>query len=81
MPTTLTLENIPDELYQRLEASAERHRRSLNREAIVCLESVLLPERMPVSERLERARALRAELPKAPFSQREITALKRAGRP
>jgi plasmid stability protein len=30
MPTTLTLKNIPDEVYQRLKASSESHRRSLN---------------------------------------------------
>ena len=50
MPTTLTLKNIPDEVYQRLKASAESHRRSLNSEAIVCLESVLIPGRVAVSE-------------------------------
>ena len=41
MPATLTLKNIPDEVYERLKASAETHRRSLNSEAIVCLKSVL----------------------------------------
>ena len=43
MPTTLTLKNIPDAVYARLKLSAEVHRRSLNGEAIVCLETVLLP--------------------------------------
>lgn len=56
MPTTLTLKNIPDEVYERLKASAAAHRRSLNSEAIVCLESVLVPGRVAVSERLARAR-------------------------
>jgi len=79
MPTSLTLKNIPDDVYQRLKASAERHRRSLDSEAIVCLESVLMPQRMSASERLERARRLRAELPKGRFGSREITAFKRAG--
>jgi antitoxin FitA len=62
MPTTLTLKNIPDEIYERLKASAEVHRRSLNSEAIVCLESVLVPARVGPSERIARARALRASL-------------------
>lgn len=79
MPTTLTLKNIPDEVYERLKASAEAHRRSLNSEAIVCLESVLLPGRTEPAERL--ARALRASLPKGKFRARDIDALKRAGRP
>ena len=43
MPTSVTLKNIPDAVYERLKAAAELHRRSLNSEAIVCLESVLLP--------------------------------------
>ena len=42
-PTTLTPKNIPDAVYERLKASAQSHRRSLNSEAIVCLDSVLLP--------------------------------------
>ena len=80
MPTTLTLKNIPDEVYDRLKAAAEAHRRSLNSEAIVCLESVLLPGRMDPGERIARARALRASLPKAKFKAREIDGFKREGR-
>lgn len=80
MPTTLTLKNIPDDLYARLKGSAEAHRRSLNSEAIVCLESVLLPGRVPPAERLARARALRAAAPKSKFKARDIDAMKREGR-
>ena len=81
MPTTLTLKNFPDEVYERLKASAASHRRSLNSEAIVCLESVLLPGRVSPSERLARARALRAALPKAGFDIRDIDVFRGEGRP
>jgi plasmid stability protein len=81
MPTTLTLKNIPDEIYERLKISAATNRRSLNSEAIVCLESVLLPGRVPASERLARARALRATLPKVRFRAQDIDTYKREGRP
>lgn len=81
MPTTLTLKNIPDALYDRLKLAAEMHRRSLNSEAIVCLESVLLPTRMMPSERIARARELRAALPVGTFSARDIDAAKREERP
>lgn len=81
MATTLTLKNIPDEVYQRLKAAAETHRRSLNSEAIVCLETALLPGRISPAERIARARAMRATLPKGTFKPREIDALKREGRP
>lgn len=80
MPTTITLKNIPDEVYTRLKASAETHRRSLNSEAIVCLESALLPARMNPSERIARAQALRNALPAARVKARDIDALKREGR-
>jgi len=80
MPTTLTLKSIPDVVYERLKASAEAHRRSLNSEAIVCLETVLLPGKMPPAERLARARALRASLPQGVLHARDIDAMKREGR-
>ncbi len=54
MPKTLTLKNIPDELHWRLKVSAEMHRRSLNSEVIICLETVLLPSKLPPGERLAR---------------------------
>ena len=80
MPTNLTLKNIPDDVYERLKVSAETHRRSLNSEAIVCLETALMPGQIPVGERLARARALRANLPKVRFRAQDIDALKREGR-
>ena len=52
MPTTLTLKNIPDMVYERLKMSAQAHCRSLNNEAIVCLESVLLLNHLTVNDRL-----------------------------
>jgi len=81
MPTTLTLKNIPDAVYERLKRAAEAHRRSMNSEAIVCLEAVLLPSRVTPDERLARARDLRAPLQGGLFSAREIDELKREGRP
>ena len=80
MPTTLTLKNIPDDVYDRLKHSAEMNRRSMNSEAIVCLEAALLPNRVTPAERLARARALRGTLPKGKFRARDIDAMKRDGR-
>ncbi|MDP3812993.1 MAG: Arc family DNA-binding protein [Hydrogenophaga sp.] len=80
MSTTLTLKNIPDAVYDRLKASAVLHRRSMNSEAIVCLEAVLVPTRVTPTERLARARALRAALKPAKFLARDIDAMKHEGR-
>ncbi|MBU2738691.1 FitA-like ribbon-helix-helix domain-containing protein [Acidithiobacillus concretivorus] len=80
MTTSLTLKNIPDEVYQQLKASAMSHRRSMNSEAIVCLETALNPNYVcNATERIERARALRAALPMS-FSAQDIDAYKREGR-
>ena len=81
MSTTLTLKNIPDPLYQRLKHAAALHRRSLNSEAIVCLEAQLLPAKLGTDERLARARALRASLPAGAFTAAGISLAKQDGRP
>jgi plasmid stability protein len=80
MLTTPTLKNIPDDLYERLKAAASLRRRSLDGEAIVCLESVLKPTEVRVVERLERARCLREELTGIDFRAEDIDARKREGR-
>lgn len=41
MSTTLTLKNIPLHVHRGLKAQARRHKRSLNQEAILCLEQAL----------------------------------------
>jgi plasmid stability protein len=80
MPTTLTLKNIPDEVYERLKAAAATHRRSLNSEAILCLERALGPRKITVAERLERIRRLREELTDFELTDADIDAAKREGR-
>jgi plasmid stability protein len=80
MPVNLTLKNIPDAVYEKLKLAAEAHRRSMNSEAIVCLEAALLLTRMAPTERLARARELRAGLPKGKFRARDMDALKHEGR-
>lgn len=80
MPTTLTLKGIPDDLYARLKETAEAHRRSLNNEAISVLETALLPRKATTSERIARARALRAPLKTGAFLSKDIDQFKRQGR-
>jgi antitoxin FitA len=81
MPTTLTLKNIPDVIYDRLKLAAQAHRRSMNSEVIVCLEAVLLPGKLTASERLDRARQLRSDLLPGNFNAADIDLLKQSGRP
>ncbi len=60
---TLTIKNVPDALYQRLKDSAKRERRSMNSEALLCLELAL--RRVPANndELLQHIRGIRAATP------------------
>ena len=83
MPVAMTLKNIPDNVYQKLKVSAQTNRRSLNSEAIVALEAMLLPVQISVIDRLIRARELRRTLPVGgigEFDGAMIDKLKREGR-
>jgi len=57
MPS-LTLKRVPDEIHERLKERAERHRRSMNSEAIRILERTLTPTRMSAEEAIAEAEAL-----------------------
>ena len=72
MPTTITLKNIPDDIYARLKEAAEAHHRSLNSEVIACLEKTLLPARASPEERIARARELRQRLKDRQFEVADI---------
>jgi antitoxin FitA len=80
MPVSITLKNIPDDIYQKLKAVAESNRRSLNSEAIVCLEAVLKKPRLAASEHLARIRAITSDIDTKQFKARDIDSFKRAGR-
>jgi plasmid stability protein len=80
MPTTITLKNIPDDIYASLREAADAHHRSLNGEAIACLQRVLLPNAMEPAERLNRARSLRSALPEGAFRAANIADAIRQGR-
>lgn len=75
---TLTLKKIPDELHARLKESAERNRRSLNREILVRLESTFTA---PVVDSREHAGRLKAFTDGQPLLDHVlIDSFKRQGR-
>ena len=81
MATTITLKNIPDEIYASLKQAAEVHHRSINSEVIACLERVLMPARPSAEEHLARARQIRDTLGAQAFSAADIAAAIEQGRP
>ncbi|MGF1610377.1 MAG: Arc family DNA-binding protein [Kiloniellales bacterium] len=70
--TTITLKNIPDDLYERLKQQAQAHRRSVNSELIHCLETVLRPKRITAEERLARIRSLRPRIDPKAVSEEDV---------
>lgn len=80
MPT-LTIKNIPDELYDRLKAAAQAHHRSLNSEILYCVEQTLGARKIDVTDALAIAKALRAKTASHPISDNELDAAKNEGRP
>ena len=56
---TITVKNIPDELYERLKSVAETNRRSINSEIIVCIERAVVSRPINLDEVLKNARQLR----------------------
>ena len=78
---TMTLKNIPDDLYEQLRKSAEHNRRSINSEAIVCLERALQAQPVDTRAILARARELRSRIPGVFVTEAELRAARDAGRP
>jgi len=78
---TLTIRSIPEKLYQRLEESAARHRRSVNAEAISCLEKTLFGNRLDPEDFLAQVRSLRARMPRVFLAPKDLRDAKNQGRP
>ncbi len=78
---SLTLKNIPQPLLRQLKDQAARHRRSLNHEVIVCLESLTQSGVVDADSLLAKARQIRRTPKKTRLTDRTLTLLKAAGRP
>jgi hypothetical protein len=79
MPT-ITVKNIPAELYERLKRSAEINRRSINSEIIICIERALWSRQIDPETVLPGARRLREKTADYPITDEEFTAAKATGR-
>ena len=80
MPT-ITVKNIPEELYAQLKRSAALNRRSLNSEILVYIEKALRSQKINPEDLLVRARQLRAKTEKYPISDEAFNQAKMVGRP
>jgi hypothetical protein len=80
MPT-LTLKNIPDDLYEQLKEYARINRRSVNSEIILCIEKTIRNNRINPEIVLTKARNLREATSQYAITDEEFDRAKTAGRP
>ena len=78
---TITVKNVPDELYDRLKALAKEHRRSINNEVIVLIENHVGKKRMSTEEMLAMAREVRKHTEGATVTDEELDEWINSGRP
>jgi antitoxin FitA len=78
---TLTLKNIPDNLYNQIREAAHLHHRSINSEIIYCVERTLNPHEINVAEHLAMAKQLRVKTANYVLTDAEIDKAKSEGRP
>jgi len=78
---TITVKNIPDNLYAQLKNVAEANRRSINSEVIICIERRLSSYKPNVDEVIQKARDLRRLTAAHPIADEALDEAITAGRP
>jgi antitoxin FitA len=81
MGTTITIKNIPAELYDRLKQSASLHRRSINSEVIALIEESISARKRKPEDFLASARAIREKTARYELKKDFIDKAKRESRP
>ena len=77
---SMTLKDIPVPVHQALKLRAKEHGRSLNKEALACLESILLPRKVDTDQLLTEIRRHREGLP-GKLSDQLLEEARTSGRP
>ncbi len=78
---TLTIKNMPDELYAALSRTAKQNRRSINSEAIIQLEHLLDKGGRDIEAELEEIRRLRQKTRGLWLTDKILEKAKNEGRP
>jgi plasmid stability protein len=79
--TTLTIKNMPENVYERIKMSAKANQRSINKEIIAIVQQAVMPRAIDVDEWLNQTRQIRERTANYILSDEEITRIKNEGRP
>ena len=77
---TITVKNIPDEIYQLLKESAKANHRSINSEVILAIKMAVMRRPIDVEAVLESARQTRERTAHYVITDEELTRFKNEGR-
>lgn len=77
---TITVKDIPDELYEALKQKAAAHHRSINREIIYYIEQGVGSRQQSVDEIVAEARRIHAKIGKLPVDEEILNEAKNSGR-
>ena len=81
MPTTITVKNIPHDLYELIKHNAAEHRRSINNEVIAIIENAFRSKKIDPEDFLVTVRTLRERTKRIELTDRLINQAKNEGRP
>jgi plasmid stability protein len=76
---TITVKNIPDDIYKLLKESAKENHRSINSEIILAIKMSIMRRPINVQANLERAREIRESISYY-ITDEELTQFKNEGR-
>ncbi len=79
MPT-ITVKNVPDDIYEDLKNSASIHRRSINSEVIFCIEKAVRSHRLDPNELFTRVEAIRNKIDVPPLTDAVLRRARGDGR-
>jgi plasmid stability protein len=79
MPTSITIRDIPDDIYEKLKKKAELHHRSVNSEVIFYLGQMVSSQPIDHEELIERAKKIKKQA-KGSLSMNEIQKAIQQGR-
>ncbi len=78
---TITVKNIPNDLYAKLKKTAEANRRSINNEIILCLENAILSQKVDVDQLLLQLDQFYTNLKLPELTEEMLKKFKTEGRP
>lgn len=78
--TTITIKNIPDDIYEKLKASAKENHRSINSEGVLLIKMAVMQRHVDVAAVLEGARQARELTAHYIITDEELTKFKSEGR-